>query len=282
METINNKNFSHRPISELFAIVKHELSDLDDKGMIDEGRLIKTIMYCNDRLGVNIREIKQACVPVAEYKAKLPLNFEKLYYAAAITATNTMIHNFTNPYNNKFDRDILYEADLDRDSLGCTDCYNITIKRKENITVHNVSNFISLDVSKRSLPNCHLDCPNNRRKGKYTIDIVDDEIHTPFRSGELYIMYLGTMQDEEGNLMFPFHPMITPYYEWMLIEKVLMTAILNSDTSYGDRLALAQRERGKAWLDAYDMTTSKGFGEYVTMQKKKELGWYNQWFKYFK
>lgn len=278
---IPKKTFELRPITELLAIVRRDYHQLDDEGMIDEGSLVKTIMYCNDRLGIPIREIKQVCLQVADYKAKLPLNFEKLYYVAGISATNTMVASHRNPFDNSFDRDIIYEATLDRGTFGNTDSYSVTIQRETQTTVHHTTNFIGLDVTPSSHIHCHASCPNMRKKGKYTVTIEDDHINTPFRSGELYIMYLGTMEDEDGNLLFPFHPMITPYYEWSIIEKVLQKAIFNSDGNYADKYRLAQAERVKAWLDAYNITTEKGYGEYVDYQRKKELSWYNQYFKFF-
>lgn len=277
----NNKLFDLRPISELMAIVRNDFRKLEEEGLIDEGTVIKTIKYCNDRLGIPIREIKQKCLQIAEYKAKIPLDFEKLYFAGAVSVTNTMVHNLRNPFNNNFDRDVIYEADIDRGSFGNVDSYSVTIKRVENTTVHNISTITALDVNPTSAPFCHLSCPNLRRKGKYTVSIEDDHVVTPFRAGEVYIMYLANMSDEDGNLLFPFHPMITPYYEWMVKEKILMDAIFNSDGNYADLLVLAQRERAKAWLDAFDMTTSKSYGEYVDSQRKKELKWYNQYFKFF-
>lgn len=275
------KTFEHRPMSELMAIVRQDLRKFDDEGLIDEGVLIKTVMYCNERLGISLREVKQLCIPVEDYRAKLPLNFDKLYFACALKATNTIIANMKNPFNNNFDRDVIYEADVDRDSFGNTDYYRIQVNRTENVTIHHSGEWIGLDVSPDAHSFCHGACPNTKKKGKYTIRIEDGYITTPFRTGELYIMYVSTMCDEEGNLLFPFHPLITPYYEWALKEKVIMDAMFNSDGVDPNLLAFTQRERTKAWLDAYDMTTSKGFGEYVQMQKKKELSWYNQYFKFF-
>jgi hypothetical protein len=278
---VPKKTFELRPISELLAIVRNDFRKLDDEGMIDEGRIIKTIMACNDRLGIPIRQIKQVCIPVEENKANLPLNFEKMYFVTALQATNTMVHSQRNPFNNNFDRDVIYEADVDRGSFGNVDSYSVTIKRIDHTTIHNIQTFIGLDVSPQSFSFCHASCPNMRKKGRYTVTIEDDHIITPFRSGELYIMYLGTMEDEDGNLLYPFHPLITPYYEWSIKEKVLMDCIFNSDGNYGELLKLAQNERVKAWLDAFSITTERGYGEYVDMQKKKELGWYNQYFKFF-
>lgn len=279
---IPKKTFELRPISELVAIVKRDFHKFDDEGLIDEGSIIKTVMACNDRLGIMLREINQKCVSVDEFKAKLPLNFEKLFYIACLNATNTMTTTGVNPFDNSFDRDVIYEAELDRGSFGNSDSYSVTIKRETQTTTHFINNMISLDVGSSCLPMCHISCPNIDRKGRYTVTIEGDYIVTPFRKGELYIMYLGTMEDENGNLLFPFHPLITPYYEWSIKEKIVMDAIFNSDSTNGDLLKLAQSERVKSWLDAFSFTTEKGYGEYVDAQKKKEMGWYNKYFKFFK
>lgn len=278
---IPKKTFDLRPISELMAIVRNDLRKLDDEGMIDEGRVVKTIMACNDRLGIPIRDIKQKCIQVADNKAKLPLNFEKLYFVAAVKATNTSIVEGRSPFDNSFDRDVIFDAELDRGSLGNVDSYNVVINRNTRITVHNTSSLTGLSVSPESFALCHESCPNMRKQGKYMVTIEGDHINVPFRSGELYIMYLGTMEDEEGNLLFPFHPLITPYYEWSIKEKICMDAIFNGDGNYGDLYKLAQQERVKAWLDAFNITSDKGYGEFVDQQRKKELSYYNKYFKYF-
>ena len=36
----------------------------------------------------------------------------------------------------------------------------------------------------------------------------------------------------------------------------------------------------RAWIDAFNFTTEKDYGDLISMQRKKELGWYNQYFKY--
>ncbi len=165
--------------------------------------------------------------------------------------------------------------------MGAEDNYRVVIKREENVTVHSSMGFIELGVSPSSISHCHVSCPNTRKRGKYEVTIEDDFINTPFRSGEIYIMYLATMQDEDGHLLFPFHPLITPYYEWSIKEKVLQDTIFNSDGDYSNMYKLAQQERVKAWLDAFNVTATKEYGEYLDMQRKREMKWYNEYFKYF-
>ncbi len=279
---IKDKTFEHRPISQLMSIVKNDFDKLNSEGLIDEGKLVKTVMYCNDKLGLPIREVRQIAVEVNEYKAPLPLDFEKLYYVAALQVSNTMVSSQRNPWDNTFDQDIIYEASLDRESLGCVDNYTVQVNRLTNTTVHNYGSWVQLDVSPSSEKFCQIDCPNKRKKGRYTVEIHDDHIETPFRAGTLYIMYIGMMKDYEGNITFPFHPMITPYYEWSIKERILQNAIFNSDqANLGELYKVAQQERVKSWLDAFNFTTERSYGEYVNARRKRELGWYNEHFKYF-
>lgn len=277
---VNNKTFSHRPISELMAIVKSDFRKFDAEGLIDEANFIKTVMYCNDKMGIPLREIREVAIPIEDYKGELPLDFEKLFFICALESTNVSL-NTRDPFDNNFDQDVIYNAKLNRDQLGCVDCYQVVIERKGKEISYDRNIWIPLQVSPSSAKYCHSECPNIKKPGRYTVEIKDDHIETPFRSGKVYLMYLGMMKDEEGNITFPFHPMITPYYEWMIKEKILSDAIFNSDLpNLGELFKLAQQERKLAWLDAYNFTMEQSYGQFVASQRKKELGWYNKYFKH--
>lgn len=284
VNTVNNKLFEHRPIGELIDIVKTSFRELNAEGLIDDGEIVKQVLWCNDKLGLPIREIKEVGIPVWDYKAKLPMDFEKLYYVCGLRATNTLVSEDRNPFDNNFDSDVVYEAKLDRDSLGCVECYNVTIKRQTNTTVHNYGSWVQLDIDNQSDKFCHVACPNRKKKGRYTVTIKDGEILTPFRAGTLYLIYIGLMKDQEGNITFPFHPMITPWYEWTIKYNIIVDAIFNSDINREEaeyKRKLAEKEKTQAWADAFNFTLDKGFGEYTKSQRKKELQWYSEWFKYF-
>jgi len=274
---------TYKPISQLLAIVKNDFSSYQLNGVIDDGMLIKTILYCNDKLGLLVREVREKCLVVNDYKAELPLDFEKLYYSCALQATNTQALTLKNPFDNNVDQDIIYEARLDRDSLGNVDAYKVVIERETNTTVYTRGNWIELGVDSQSDKYCQIDCPNKKRKGKYTITIQEDYIDTPFKSGLLYVMYIGTMKDENGEMLFPFHPLITPYYEWSLKEKIIMNLVFNTegDRNLGELLKLCQLEKAKAWLDAFNFTSDRTFGQMVALQKKKEYEWYSKYFRFF-
>lgn len=277
---INNKTFEHRPINELMAIVKEDFRKLDNEGLIDEGRVIKTIMWCNEKLGIPIRELKETCLIVEDGKVDLPLDFDKLYFVCGLRNKKSIVLDQPNPFDNTFDSDVIYEANLERGRFGGTKHYQVVIKKSNQTIVHEEENWIELEVAKPSQTYCHSNCPNIRNRHGATIYIENDKIILPFEKGELFIMYLGNMKDREGNLLFPFHPLTTPWYEWCIKEKILMDAIFNSEGNYGEMLKLAKQEKNLAWLDAFNITTEKSYGEYIDLQRKKEQEYYNKYFKY--
>lgn len=281
---INNKVFEHRPVEELFAMVKREFSQFHSEGLIDEGSLIKTVMYCNEKLGLPIREVRERAIEVIDFKAKLPEDFLKLFYVTGLDCTSTTKYdtNIINAFDNNVDQDVVYKACLNRDQLGCVDNYQVVIERKGIPITYYHNQWTPLSLSRNSYVKCHMDCPNLRKPGKYEIDIRDGEILTPFKTGTLYMMYVGMMVDNEGNITYPFHPLITPYYEWSLKERIISNAIFESEgQNLGEKLKLAQSEKTKSWLDAFNFTMEREYGQFLEDQRKEELGWYNTYFKYF-
>lgn len=279
---INDKVFDHRPIDQLLAIVKNDFRRFNAEGMIDLGNLIKVVQYCNEKIGIPIKELREMAIPVSEYKAKLPLDFEKLYHVVALQCANTIMTHNRNPFDNTFDEEVIYEAHLDRASLGNVENYKVVIKKEETQIYYDYGKWTHLGIAKSSQNFCHTNSPNLRHRGKYDVEIKDESIVCPFRTGMLYVLYIGMMKDVDGNITFPFHPMITPYYEWSLKEKILSDMIFNSDLpNLVNLYKLAQQEKTKAWLDAFNFTTEKGFGEMVEYQKRKEQKWYNEYFRYF-
>jgi hypothetical protein len=279
-ERINDTVIEHRPISQLVSIVKNDFKKFDAERLIDQGSLVKTILYCNEKLGFPIKEIRETAIRVENYEAELPIDFDKLYYVTALKCTNGIDIEVSNPFDNNVDQDVIYEACLDRDSLACANHYMVTVKRNGKSVNYSEGEWTTLEVSSNEF--CHPGCPNIKSRGKYQAYIKDNKINTPFKTGILYIIYIGLMRDVNGEVTFPFHPLITPYYEWSVKEKILQDAIFNSDVpNVGDMYKFAQSERVKAWIDAFNFTSEKDYATLIELQKKKELNWYNQWFKYF-
>ena len=277
------KSFENRPMSELVDMIKNDWRKFNEEGLIDEGTLIKTVMYCNEKLGIPVKDIKEVAINIENFEGELPLDFDKVYYMAALHCTNINIDNVRNAFDNNVDQDTIYKAHLDRESLGCVDNYKVTIERKGAPITYTSGGWTQLYLMGNSHKYCHTDCPNKRKPGKYEVEIVDGKLKTPFRTGIIYMIYIGLMQDDEGNILYPFHPLITPYYEWSMKEKIISDAIFNSDSpGLGELYKICQLERSKSWLDAFNFTIDdQSYGNYKKKQRERELGWYSKWFRYF-
>jgi hypothetical protein len=234
-------------------------------------------------LSIPIREVREICIPIEDHKGKLPLDFEKIYYACGNSDKRTIIHNMRNPFDNSVDSDVVYEAKIASGNFGDDKHVTIQINRLHDVTVHEFASWVQLDVSPTSSKFCFSGSPLRKHRGKPSIYINDDNtVETPFKKGELYVMYVANMKDKDGKLLFPFHPLITPWYEWCVKEKVVTDAIFNTEGgNYGDLLKIAKQERLLAWIDAFNASTEKEVAEHSRREKEKELKWYNQYFKHF-
>lgn len=278
-------NLQYIPLSKILASVRNDLPAADNQGFIDESRIIKIIALCNEKLGIRIREKKECFLPVRNFHAQLPLDFWKVVYTAAIETTSFGISNYRDPFNNTVTLEMKAEAycraSLEVISQGCVrDCPMRVIKRCGTDLQTTYTNLIPLSLSKNSDNYRDNFCWNGA--GKYTIDINEETIDLPFREGELYFMYFTNLLNENGEIMVPFHPLISNWYEWCIKEKIYEDMMFNSDGDVVNKLKYAKQEKAKYWLDALSFVTDPFYKELEQIQKRKEMKFYNEYFNFIK
>lgn len=274
------KSFKYITLQQLLASVKADLPSFKDSGFIDEGNVVKTVMWCNEKLGIPIRQVKETVLNVRNYEVDLPSNFQKAIYVAALNHSSFGTAQYKDPFINGHNLSNDCELDVQEFTSGGDTQFIKKIRAKNPEGLYTTyTNWTELSLSPASYIHTDSSCINNRLKGKYVIDINEEAIHTPFREGQLYIMYYSNLQDDEGNILVPFHPLITNWYEWCVKEKILMDMAFNSDGNVADKLKLAQMEKSKAWLDALDFEMEPEYHQLKSMQKKNEM---KMWEKYFK
>ncbi len=94
------------------------------------------------------------------------------------------------------------------------------------------------------------------------------------------MMYFTAMQDEHGEVIVPFHPLVTNWYEWCIKEKILQDMLFNSDGDVVNKLQYATRERSKYWLDAMNFIMEPHYKQLQELQKKTEQRFYNTYYKH--
>lgn len=279
---VNNKAYEFITLDSLLSSVRAEMKAYEDMGLIDENNLIKVVMKCNEKLGLVFSEMKQVILDVEDFKTHLPLDFYKVFYMCALDIRHFSVNNLTNPWNNTVDQTITYEADIKRGIIGRDDKTTVIYKKSGSEYIQNYTYWYEMGLSKYRMDKCHHLSPL-KSTGNYVADIVDDELVLPFREGEMYMMYLAAMRDEQGNVLVPFHPLITPWYEWCIKEKVFTDVIMNSDdTNVIEKYKLAQKKMDEAWLDAWNFTSDRTYREMIADKKQRELRWYSQYFALLK
>ena len=279
-------NLKYIPLSKIIASVKNDFSSIDDQGFIDESRIIKIVALCNEKLGIRIREKRECFLPVRNFHADLPADFGKVVFTCAVETNSFGLSNYRDPFNNTVTLEMREEArcqaSLSVVTQGCErNCPMQVIKRCGEDLITTYTNIIPLTLSKVSDNNIDPLC-FNKKKGKYQIDINEETIDLPFREGELYFMYFTNLQNEEGELVVPFHPLLSNWYEWCIKEKILQDMMFNSDGDVVNKLKYASQEKAKYWLDALSFVSDPFYKELQQIQHRKELAFYNQYYNLIK
>lgn len=280
---VNNKTYEFITFDKLMSSVRSEFKSYEDMGLIDDVSCMKVVMKCNEKLGLVFSEMKQVIIPIDNFKGELPIDFYKVFYMAALNIQHFSVTNMVNPWDNTVDQRITYEADIQRGLLGCTENTTVIYKKQGDTVMQNYFYWDELGLAKSKMARCHHLSPI-KNVANYVVDFTNEnEIVAPFREGEMYMMYLASMRDEEGQTLVPFHPMITNWYEWAIKEKILIDAVMNSDdTNVGDKLKLAQQKMNDAWLDAWNFTTDRTYIQMMADKKARENRWYNQYYRLLK
>ena len=71
------------------------------------------------------------------------------------------------------------------------------------------------------------DCPNLSWESPFSAYIKDGWLYTSFETGKVYLNYQGMMEDCDGNLLVPEHPLLNEYYEYALKQRILENLIMN-------------------------------------------------------
>ncbi len=280
--------FEYRKFSELVASVKSDLSIFDDSGLIDEDNLIKVVHNCNERLGQRLHKSKQCTTKVINHKADLP---EDLYKIELIFATHTTSHenfpfigarqlNFNTEDPKTLDRNTLVTINKQACLDECNNCFFVTATPQKSYQTQ-VTHFKPLILSDTLLDSCAEYSPSRKWKGQYQVDLIEEKLETSFKEGEIYIKYLGKLEDEEGNLLYPFHPIINPYYEWSLKVKILEDMYMNSEADVIQKLGYAKEEKINAYQQAYDYVMSPKVRQWENYKKKKDIEFFNKYIRIF-
>lgn len=101
-------------------------------------------------------------------------------------------------------------------------------------------------------------------------------LETSIDCGKVYLLYMGALEDEDGNLLVLDHPKINNYYEWELKRTIFENLYMNGEDMV-QRLQYATTQRDLAKADAFSIVNMPNY-QTVVGQIVKNRDLYNQRF----
>lgn len=282
--------WKYEKFSSLMASVRSDLPKLD--GIMDDDNYIKVIASCNEKLGERVHKSKQCKLIVKNYSAPIPPDLWKIENMLAIINTHHNINHlegiFMSPRHYHIEENEELIPDKNEQIIylcptknECCEQVKHAITNRMGVEQHFGKAVKPLKFTNKALNNCTDYSPCRQWNGEFGVDLNEDKFSFSFASGEVFLEYLGDLTDEEGELLYPFHPMLNDYYEYAVKEKILEDAFINSDMDVINKLQYVQTKKRGAYYDAFSFMQSAKANQWSIMKKKNQLEYYKKWYKAF-
>jgi hypothetical protein len=296
----------YRTFDQLLEDVSVDFSTQALEGMIEPQQLIKVATRVNYDLGLRIHRTKEAVIDVEHSKGQLPEDFNTLNYAfccGSYTVSNTL------PAGTTVDTTYTKYVPDPGDPQQCvtpTDCNDVCVvqtcptgtvtdpKTRETTTTYDeymvvqfvgaeqyrtYSNYMPLRISTSNKVLC--DCPNVNVQAMNIAEIRDNHLITNFKTGNVYISYQGSMEDNEGNLLVLDHPYCNEYYEYALKERILENMVFAGE-NVSQQLSFIQGKLRSARNNALGFVNTPDFEEMRKIWEVNRRAQYHNYYNMFK
>jgi len=284
MLPLPNQKYKYITLSQLLASISLDMRLYDAAGFMGNNTFIKVIHRCNDKLGIKLHKSKQCLIDIKDGKGYLPDDFWKIetIFATYLTEIPTTmpiipgnIVEYTSDISNIKDGKIINSPKLSyKDSCG--NCF-WAVKQPDTEKITTITNIVPLKMSNNCLNSATHYCPN-RQNSTYGIDLDDNQIFTSFKEGQVFLCYLGTMEDENGEPLIPFHPLLNDYYEYSIKEKLFEDIFLNSEDDVEKKLQYVTQKKKEAYIDAWQFSGTPEYKELERFDEKRVKAFYDKWF----
>lgn len=134
---------------------------------------------------------------------------------------------------------------------------------------------VLIPLRMKASQNIECDCPNLYFNTPNQGWIKDDFLYTTLNTCKVYINYQGSLEDENGDLLVPDHPLLNEYYEYALKQRILENLYMNGEDVVRKIELIEQRYR-VARNQALSLVNTPNFEE------MKKLWWANRRAQYGK
>lgn len=138
-----------------------------------------------------------------------------------------------------------------------------------------------LPLRMRSSRRIDSECPNLYSNTTNEGWIRDGFLFTSFTTGKVYLSYQGEMEDEEGNLLVPDHPLLNEYYEYAIKSRILENLYINGE-DVAQRMQLVEQKLRPARNNALSVVNMPNFKELEKLHWANRKAMYSKYYDMFK
>ena len=140
---------------------------------------------------------------------------------------------------------------------------------------------ILIPLRMKTSQNIECDCPNLYFNTPNQGWIKNGFLFTTFQTGKVYWNYQGSLEDENGSLMVPDHPLINDYYEYALKERLLENLLMNGE-DVGQKLQLIMQRTKASRNAALSLVNTPNFEEMKKLWWANRTAMYGKYYNMFK
>jgi len=289
-----NYTLKYRTFDQLLADAQIDFKSYDLQGQIDPATLVKVALRVNYDLGLRIQQPKDAILEIEKGKTKLPDDFTVMNYAMICgepddesivppQGTHTESINPVVPKYTAFpDSTNCGSANSQKVCLEWNKDQPVIIQKVNTVSANNHRQYRKFyQIQFTNSKSIHCDCPNLGYLARDQAYIKDNFIWTNLECGNLYINYEGAMEDSEGNLLVPNHPLLNEYYEYALKQRILENLLMAGE-SVGPMIQLTEQRFRAARNNALSMVNTPNFSEMQKLWTANRLAMYSKYYDPFK
>ena len=280
-----NYTLKYRTFNDLLSDVLNDLSSLDQENQIEASQLIKVAMRVSYDLGLRVQMTKERLLEVEKGKVRLPDDFNVMNYAM-ICGEHTVAQILPQGTHTESLNPVVPKYTAFPDSTNCNQkvCLEWNkdqpcITQKINTETRTYKLMYQIKFVNSKFIDC--DCPNLKYTCFDEAYIKDNFIWTNFDCANLYINYQGTLEDDQGNLLVPDHPMLNEYYEYAIKQRIIENQIMNGGSN-GAQTELIEVRLRAARNNALSIVNTPNFSEMQKVWIANRLAQYSKYYDMFK
>lgn len=316
-----NYTLEYRTFDQLFADASSDLKKYHLEGLIDPQDMIKVVRRVNYDLGLRIHQTKEKMLEVEKGRVRLPndfytLNFilaagdyEEKQYLPQGTHIEERYVSTGAPTYNPAPPEIIDTCAVPEEPCnpcdpcaqcgGETNCQpcNSCCAVPDSCTIDCKGDTVQLvQVLKyttryykwlapikilQNTEQLNQFCPNLYWESPMSGVIRDGWLNTSFETGMVYLNYEGGLEDDEGNLLVPDHPLLNEYYEYAIKQRLLENLIMNDEEINPNKLQLIEQRYRAARNNALSLVNTPNFGEIKELFHANRNAQYSKYYDMF-